>query len=44
MDMHTLLGLKLVANNSLFCSTWSSAQYYVATWMGGSFGVEWIYV
>ena len=44
MDMHTPLCLKLVANNSLFCSTWNSAQCYVATWMGGSFGVEWIYV
>ena len=44
MDMHTLLGLKLVANNSLFCSTWSSAQYYVAAWMGGILGGEWIHV
>ena len=25
-------------------SIWSSAQYYVAAWMGGEFGEEWIHV
>ena len=25
-------------------STWNSAQCYVAAWMGGEFGGEWIYV
>ena len=27
----------------LLCSTWNSAQCYVAAWMGGEFGGEWIH-
>ena len=44
MDMHTLLCLKWVANKALLHSTRSSAQCYVAAWMGGEFGKEWIRV
>ena len=25
-------------------STWNSVQCYVAVWMGGKFGVEWIHI
>ena len=42
--LHTLLYLKWVANKDLLYSTWNSAQCYVATWMGGEFGGEWIHV
>ena len=38
MDMHTLLYLKCITN------TGNSAQCYVAVWMGGEFGGEWIHV
>ena len=31
-------------NKELLYSTWNSTQYYVAAWMGGEFGQEWIYV
>ena len=44
IDMYTLLYLKWVANKDLLYSTWNSAQCYVATWMGGEFGEEWIHV
>jgi len=44
IDMYTLLYLKWVANKDLLYSTWNSAQCYVATWMGGEFGGEWIHV
>ena len=44
IDMYTLLYLKWVANKDLLYSTWNSAQFYVATWMGGEFGGEWIHV
>ena len=43
MSMHTLLYLRWVTNKVLLCSTGNSAQYYVADWMGGEFGREWIY-
>ena len=33
--MYTLLYLKWITNKNLLCSTWSSAQRYVAAWMGG---------
>ena len=26
------------------CTPWNSAQCYVAAWMGGEFGIEWIHV
>ena len=41
MDM---LYLKWIADEDLLYSTWSSAPCYVATWMGGEFGGEWIHV
>ena len=42
--MNTLLYIKQVINKSLLYSTWNSAQRYVAAWMGGKFGGEWILV
>ena len=42
--MYTLLYLKQVANKVLLYNTVNSAQYYVAAWMGGEFGGEWIHV
>ncbi|MCH3812453.1 hypothetical protein LZB82_08870, partial [Campylobacter jejuni] len=40
----TLLYLKWITNKDLLYSTWNSAQCYVAAWMGGEFGGEWIHV
>ena len=42
--MHTVLYLKWVTHNDLLSSTGNSAQCYVAAWMGGGFGGEWIHV
>ena len=36
--------LKWITNKDLLYSTGNSAQCYVAAWMGGEFGVEWIHV
>ena len=44
MDRYTLLYLKQITNKDLLYSTWNSAQCYVAAWMGGEFGGEWIHV
>ena len=33
-----------ITNKDLLCSTWNSAQYYVAAQMGGKSGGEWIHV
>ena len=44
MDMYTLLYLKWITNKNLLCSTGNSVQRYVAAWMGGEFGGEWICV
>ena len=44
MDLHTLLCLKWIINKDLPYSAWNSVQYYVAAWMGGGFGGEWIHV
>ena len=44
LDMYTLLYLKWITNKDLLNSTWNSAQSYVAAWMGGEFGAEWIHV
>ena len=44
MVMYTLLYLKWKTNKDLLYSTKNSAQYYVAAWMGGEFGGEWIHV
>ena len=42
--MYTLLYSKWMTNKDLLYSTWNSAQCYVAVWMGGEFGGEWIHV
>ena len=42
--VYTLLYLKWITDKDLLHSTCNSAQCYVATWMGGEFGGEWIYV
>ena len=42
--MYTLLYLKWITDKDLLYSTWNSAQCYVAAWMGGEFGAEWIHV
>ena len=44
IDRNTLLYLKWITNNVLLYSTGNSAQCYVAAWMGGEFGGEWIHV
>ena len=44
MDMYTLLYLGRITNKDLLYSTWNSAQCYVAVWMEGKFGEEWINV
>ena len=40
MDMYTVLYLKWITNKDLLYSTWNSAQYYEAAWMGGRFSGE----
>ena len=37
-DMYTLLYLKWITNTDLLQSTWTSANWYVAAWMGGWLG------
>ena len=44
MDTHTLLYLKWITNKDLLYSTGNSAQCYLAAWMGGEFGGDWIHV
>ena len=44
MDMYTLPYSKWITNKDLLYSTWNSAQCYVAAWMGGGFGGEWIHI
>ena len=41
--VHTAICKKII-NKDLLYSTWNSAQCYVAVWMGGEFGGEWIHV
>ena len=41
--MYTLLYLKWIASKDLLYSIGNSAQSYVAAWMGGEFGGEWIH-
>ena len=43
-NVYALLYLKQITNKDLLYSTGNSAQCYVAVWMGGEFGGEWIYV
>ena len=44
VNLYTLLYLKWITNKDLLYSTWNSAQCYVAAWMGGGLGGEWIHV
>ena len=44
IDMYTLLYFKKIANKDLLYSTGNSAQCYVAAWMGGESGGEWIHI
>ena len=41
--VHTAV-FKWITNKDLLYSTGSSAQCYMAAWMGGEFGGEWIHV
>ena len=43
MDMYTLLCLKWVTTKDLLYSTGTSAQCYMAAWMGGEFGSMYMY-
>ena len=42
MGMYILLYLKWITKKDLLYSTWNSAQYYVAAWIGWKF--EYIYM
>ena len=44
MDMYTLLHLKWITRKDILCSTWNSAQCYMAACMEGEFGGERIHV
>ena len=44
MDISILLYLKWITSKDLLCSTGNSAQGFVAAWMGGEFGGEWMHV
>ena len=44
IDLYTVLYLRWITNKDLLFSTWNSAQCYVAAWMEGEFGGEWIHV
>ena len=44
MDMSTLLCLRWIINKDLLYNTRNSAQCFVAAWMGGQTGGEWIHV
>ena len=44
VDMYTVLYLKCITSKDLLYSTGNFAQCYVAAWMGGEFGREWILV
>ena len=43
-NMYILLYLKWMTNKALLYSTGNFTQYYLAAWMGGEFGGEWIHV
>ena len=42
-EVYTLLYLKQITSKDLLYNTGNSAQCYVAAWMGGEFGGEWIH-
>ena len=43
-DVYKLLYLKWITKKDLLYSTENAAQCYVAAWMGGEFGGEWLHV
>ena len=43
IGMYTLLSIKWITIKVLLYSTWNSARCYVAPWMGGEFGGDWIH-
>ena len=43
-DIYTLLYFKWITNKNLLYSTGNAAQSYMAAWMRGEFGGEWIHV
>ena len=42
--MYILIYLKWITSEDLLYRTWNFAQCYLAAWMGGEFGGEWILV
>ena len=44
VDRYTLLCLTWATNKDLQYSTRDSAECYLAAWMGGEFGGQWIHV
>ena len=44
INLYRLLYFKWITNKDLLYSTGNAAQCYVAAWMGGEFGGEWIHV
>ena len=44
MGMYTLLHFKWIISKDLLYNTRNPAQCYLAAWMGGEFGREWIHV
>ena len=38
------MDLKWITKKNLLCNTGNSVQCYVAAWMGGEFGGEWMHV
>ena len=44
MGVDILLYLKWITKRDLQDGTWNSVECYVAAWMGGEFGEEWIHV
>ena len=42
--MHMYTVFEMNNQQGLLCSTWNSAHCYVAAWMGGEFGGEWIHL
>ena len=43
INMYTLLYLKWITNKDPLHNTGNSAQCFVAVWMGGEFGGEWVH-
>ena len=44
LEVHHVASRGIITNKDLLYSTWNSVQHYVAAWMGGGFGEEWIHV